>query len=351
MNLNLKNSTLEDQQPQADPWILAQQFAQKQGYDNVEFLAGDCSFRRYYRLTKGTQTYVLMYSPPSEKIEEFLLLSNLLVVNGFSAPRIHESYPENNLYVIEDFGDKTFTTIFKELSAAQKQPFYKLALETLNTLHQNLTEKPDFVPLYTVDLLIKELDNVMDWVWPYYKKSPPSPQIISEFQGLWREVFKNSVEMGQSCLVLRDYHIDNVIHLPNRPAHQACGLLDYQDACWGWQSYDYMSILEDARTEIPIPSLEELWDYVDELHTTQPKKEFYRQKDILGACRHAKIVGRFTRQKILFDRNDYLRFLPRTWYLFNQSISSSTDLSSLKEWFNVYFKDELQASHPYVLSL
>ena len=67
----------------------------------------------------------------------------------------------------------------------------------------------------------------------------------SEFKQLWNDVLPLAHAVPAS-LLLRDYHVANLMWLPDRAGIRRAGLLDFQDAYQGPITYDLVSLLEDA---------------------------------------------------------------------------------------------------------
>src|SRR6266704_1350595 len=75
-------------------------------------LAGDASFRRYYRLDDGARRIVLMDAPPPmEDVRPYVAVSAVLRGLGLSAPEIHAEDPARGFLLIEDFGDDVYTRL------------------------------------------------------------------------------------------------------------------------------------------------------------------------------------------------------------------------------------------------
>src|SRR5204862_147325 len=75
-------------------------------------LAGDASFRRYYRLDDGARRLVLMDAPPPmEDVRSYVAVSAMLRGLGLSAPEIHAEDGARGFLLIEDFGDDVYTRL------------------------------------------------------------------------------------------------------------------------------------------------------------------------------------------------------------------------------------------------
>ncbi len=298
---------------------------------NLEFLAGDASFRKYYRIRIGRQSWVLMDAPPPENPQAFIQMAQILKENGFSAPHIYGADLKAGFILLEDFGDLTFTQALKQ--GHNEQDLYELAIDTLIQVHTRILDKPSFLPQYTVEKLYDEAKLFIQWYYPaIYNKELPSTA-AEEYESLWRPLFETTL-ISPASTVLRDYHVDNLMIL-NRPGTDACGLLDFQDACWGPIVYDVISLLEDARRDIPSPLVEALWHRYVKAFPDYSTEELHRTAVILSAGRHAKIMGIFTRLSRRDGKDGYLQHIPRLWRHLERCLEHP-HLAPLKQWFNTY---------------
>jgi N-acetylmuramate 1-kinase len=280
-------------------------------------LAADASFRRYFRLTDRGRRAVLMDAPPpQEDVRPYIQVAGLLRGHGLSAPEVYAEDRERGLLLIEDFGDDTYTRL---LAAGGDEPaLYSLAVDTLVALQRAVTEPPDLPP-YDETALVAEAMLLTDWYAPAVLGAPLPPDVREEYAGLWRDVLPFAALPGPT-LVLRDYHVDNLMLLPGRDGVRGCGLLDFQDALCGPASYDVVSLLEDARRDVP-PALREAM--TERYLAAQPRMDggaFRRSAAILAAQRNAKIIGIFTRLWRRDGKPHYLGHIPRVWRLLDSDL-------------------------------
>src|SRR5204863_9291673 len=142
-------------------------------------------------------------------------------------------------------GDDTDTPL---LGRGTDEPgLYALAVDTLVAVQRaaELRGIPG-MPSYDTERLLAEAALLVDWYRPL------AAGLRDEFLELWRSVLPLA-EVSLPTLVLRDYHVDNLMLLPDRLGVRSCGLLDFQDAVTGPPGYDLVSLLEDARRDVPAP--------------------------------------------------------------------------------------------------
>ena len=90
------------------PPAAAPAFLAAHGLEGAEILplAGDASFRRYFRVVRGGDTAVLMDAPPAhEDVGPFLKVAQCLLDRGFAPPRPLAVDRDQGLLLLEDFGD------------------------------------------------------------------------------------------------------------------------------------------------------------------------------------------------------------------------------------------------------
>ena len=134
------------------------------------------------------------------------------------------------------------------------------------------------------------------------------------FTALWRAALKSAYDEPPTW-VLRDFHSPNLLWLPDREGIARVGVLDFQDAMLGPAPYDLVSLLQDARVDVPEDlemRLAALYmrrrTAVDPAFDTQ---RFAAAYAAMGAQRATKILGLFARLDKRDKKPEYLRHLPR----------------------------------------
>ncbi|HXF90806.1 MAG TPA: phosphotransferase [Candidatus Nitrosotenuis sp.] len=297
----------------------------------IHFLAGDASWRQYYRIELQSQSWVLMDAPPPEKPQDFIHIAQILCNHGLSAPKIYHADLDQGLVLLEDFGNLTFSKALQE--GHDEQKLYELAVDTLIELHHQFMDIPSQLSPYSLADYMAEVQLLIDWYYPALNGCSLSADRIQEYKDLWYQFFTQTMTCPKS-LVLRDYHVDNLMVLPSSYAHP-CGLLDFQDARWGATVYDVVSLLEDARRDISPTLTHHLWQRYTAAFPNYSPDHLRQVGAILSAGRHAKIIGIFTRLAIRDGKLSYLSHIPRVWRLLEQCLDHPT-LAPLKHWFDMY---------------
>lgn len=300
--------------------ISAEAFLTSQGLAFVprQALAGDASGRRYHRLQGAG--LLLMDSPrPDLDIVRFAAVARLLRDLGFSAPRILATAVETEagLALLEDFGDATFSRLLERGEAPL--PLYLLATDLLIALHQGFTGDAPDLPRYDAARFLEQAALLADHGLPEALGRPLTPAERGALEEAWAAVVPAALALPDS-LLLRDFHVDNLIHLPERPGVAACGVLDFQDAGVGPVAYDLVSLLEDARRDVP-PDVAVACRhrYLAAFPRLAPET-FTTACAALAALRHARIVAVFHRLAA-HGKSHYLSHLPRVLRLLRQALA------------------------------
>lgn len=289
----------------------------------VRPLAGDASFRRYFRVELQGRTAVLMDAPPDkEDSRPFLAIGRHLHQLGFAAPQALAVDLAQGLVLLEDFGDARVNPVLAE-DAGDEQAIYATAVDILAALH---AFPPADVPPYHQAELLREARLFPDWYLPAAGLAE-APGYDAAWAPLWPALFTHP-----PVLVLRDYHADNLMLL-DRPGLQRLGLLDYQDALAGHPAYDLASLLQDIRRRVS-PELEAAM--IARYVAARPDLDeaaFRTAYAILAAQRNIKILGVFTRLYVRDGKPAYPRFHPRLWELVNANLAHPA-LAPVQAWFD-----------------
>ncbi|HJU15531.1 MAG TPA: phosphotransferase, partial [Stellaceae bacterium] len=319
-------------------------FLAASGWDGVrpEPLAGDASFRTYYRLRDRDRRAVVMDAPPpQEDVAPFVAVAALLRDLGFSAPEILAEDRRHGFLLLEDFGDDTYTRLLAR--GADEGDLYALAVDTVAALQRAAAESgiPDLPP-YDEARLIAEAALLVDWYAPAVLAAPLPAEARDEYLDLWRRVLPLAHLSGPT-LVLRDYHVDNLMRLPGRPGVRGCGLLDFQDAVCGPPSYDLVSLLEDARRDVPAELRRQMTERYLAAFPALDRALFARSAAILAAQRNCKILGIFTRLWRRDGKPHYLVHIPRVWRLLAEDLGHPA-LAPIARWLDRYLPPETRTA-------
>lgn len=280
----------------------------------LDMVAGDASNRRYFRAGEA----ILMDAPPErgEDVRPFVAVTQRLRRRGLSAPEVLARDDERGFLLLEDLGDDLYARLCA-VNPSLEPPLYEAAVDLLHSLD---ADPADGVPPYDRSVLDREAALLIDW-WCPAAGMGAGNDLRAEYLGLMREALGDIAET-RNALVLRDYHAENLLWLPEREGDARVGLLDYQDALIGHPAYDLVSLLEDARRDLS-PGLAEAM--VARFLSRRPDLDdaaFRAAYDALGAQRNAKIVGIFARLCVRDGKPRYLSMIPRVWAHFRRDLSA-----------------------------
>lgn len=307
------------------PPAAAPAFLARAGWEHAAIvpLAGDASFRRYFRIIDGARRAVLMDAPPPhEDPRPFIAIAEHLAGQGFAAPRILARDLDDGLVLIEDFGDLRVKEHLDE-HPSNEPDVYARAVDLLADLHRLPAAD---LPPYDRAVYQREADLLTEWYCP----AIDLPVDAAGYGRAWDAVLP-LVEQSRSppVTVLRDYHAENIM-LIDRPEARGLGLLDFQDALAGHPAYDLVSLLQDARRDVS-PDVEAAM-IAHYRAVANPPADFDAAYAVLGAQRNAKIIGIFTRLWKRDGKPRYLSFLPRMWDLLERDLAHPA-LAPVAQWF------------------
>ncbi len=315
---------------------LIKRFLEKNNWRDAEIslLASDASFRTYFRVVSKDKSAVLMdANPKEENLKKFSFISQRLSLLGFSSPRIIASDFKRGLLLLEDFGDTTYTEALRHGLSEDK--LYALATDVLVHLHKKTQgKKIHGISSYNLAALEDEHRLLVDWYYPAITKKVISTAAKKQYLGTWRGLLTKNTLLP-NALVLRDYHVDNLMHLPGRRGMRSCGLLDFQDAVFGPQVYDLVSLLRDSRRNIRSDLIERMKKRYLRSFVNIDKEQFEKSFCLLSAQRNCKVLGIFVRLYFRDGKSNYIKHLPRVWRLLQQNLNHEF-LYPLKIWFEEY---------------
>jgi hypothetical protein len=298
----------------------------------IEPLAGDASFRRYFRVIGDHRQAVLMDAPPPyEDPRPFVAVAEWLIAHGLSAPEILARDLDRGLLLLGDFGDLRLRETL-DSDPGRERELYALATDVLVHLHGH-PPMPGLPP-HGLDQWLEELKLFTDWYCPAVGIEVDE----DSYRAAWTEVLGPVAKDGLGPVtVLRDYHAENIMLVEGRDGVSHLGLLDFQDALAGHPAYDLASVLEDARRDVPEGVERAMIDrYV---RATGHSGEFERAYWALAAQRNTRILGVFTRLWKRDNKPHYRRFQPRMWGLLERDLARP-QLEPVRAWFDSNIAEE-----------
>src|SRR5690606_30218169 len=193
-----------------------------------------------------------------------------------------------------------------------------------------------------------EMNLLLHWYVRFMGGEDVPRSVEAEFQSLWAPHLE-WLQNYPRQIVLRDYHSPNLILRPEGKGLSRLGVIDFQDALWGHPAYDLVSLLQDARIDLPAGLEEELFEvYCGEAVRRDPafdREKFATAYAILGAQRNTKILGVFARLHVRDGKTFYLPHMPRVRKYLRQNLRHPV-LADLRRWYeeNIFSLDRRAAS-------
>lgn len=261
---------------------------------------GDASARRYWRLTDGTQTMILMDDAPElgGSTVPFAAIAQLLKHHGLSAPHILAHDPENGLMIISDLGNHDVAAWLR-VHPEQEMTLYRTSAEVLVKLH-------NIPPPDGLDRLTSRVGtDLLDLVGEFYSRAD-----ITDLQNEMFAALEEHAPVADT-LALRDFHAENLIWREAHKGISRVGLLDFQDAFVAPAGYDLVSLLRDARRDVSHDTAEAMIAYFSAEIGAEPG--FRTQLASIAIQRNLRILGIFGRLSLKMGKARYLALIPRVW--------------------------------------
>ncbi|WP_367607465.1 aminoglycoside phosphotransferase family protein [Legionella sp. W05-934-2] len=297
----------------------------------LSLLAGDASFRRYYRINHQGKSWVVMDAPPErEPITAFLAIDHLLNSHGLHVPRIEAATNEMGFILMEDLGDALFLDLLTKDSANE---LYQHALDLLVTMQSIPTEQSS-LSHYDSNRLLTELHLFIDWFCLKYLALDLHQQEITQLT----EIFTNlaqEVANQASCFVHRDYHSRNIMAISNHPIKLS--IIDFQDAVIGPYTYDVVSLLKDCYIDWPSDQQQQWCHYYfkqSAFHENISFDQFMLDYHLCGLQRHLRVLGTFSRLYLRDGKDRYLADMPRIMNYITHALSETGKYPALQQFFS-----------------
>jgi N-acetylmuramate 1-kinase len=337
------------------------QFLSDAGFSEAKRLrmAGDASTRSYARLIRDDGVFILMNSPRrpdgpaiydgktysaavhlAEDVKPFVAIANGLRERGFSAPSIYHADLDTGFLITEDFGSEGFIEGDPPGPVAER---YEVAVDMLAALHRE--QLPEVLPLaphityaiptFDIDAMLVEIGLMLDWYLPD-RGAEPTNNSRAEFVMQWSDLLVKPTALSKTW-VMRDFHSPNLIWLGDRPEITKVGIIDFQDTVLGPAAYDLVSLLQDARIDVPEQlELALLTRYIKARHAADDTFDpagFAETYAIMSAQRNTRLLGTFARLNRRDGKPQYLRHQPRIWTYLTRSLAHPA-LAEIRQWYS-----------------
>ena len=302
---------------------------------NLIPIKNDASFRKYFRVDKK----ILMDADPNfgEDVSSFININHLLTDFRLNVPEIYSIDKENGFLLIEDLGENIFSKI---LNSENEEQLYKQAIEVLAEIYKKNLEEFDnfsFLEKYSIEKLQDESQLFIEWYLKKYLDIDITDTDIQDFKEIISKIF-NTLNTNFEKLVLRDYHVDNLILQNSKSGLKKVGILDFQDAVIGSSSYDLISIVEDVRRPISNDLKNRLIKYFIDL-TGYEVNQLEKELAFYSVQRNLKILGIFSRLNLRDNKPRYMLYNDNAWKYIESNLDNPT-MINLKIWLRKILPNE-----------
>lgn len=278
-------------------------------------LAGDASFRRYFRVVQDERSYVLMDAPPEkEDVAPFLAVRAWLSSAEVRVPDLIAEDRQQGFLLLQDFGDLTWASHLAASTAPEQTvlDLFADALAQLTTLQRSIP--PMTLPRFDIDRMQRECDLYLDWYLPKVAGYQPSLNERENFHASMLPLLQQLAALPQTPVHL-DYHSRNLM-LP--VGRVPLGVIDFQDAVLGPVTYDLASLLYDCYQNYP-ESIRRQQSrlYFDQLPSDirsefEDFKAWHHALRLTALQRHIKAIGIFARLAYRDGKQQFLGEIPLT---------------------------------------
>ena len=294
---------------------------------NLIPIKNDASFRKYFRVDKK----ILMDADPNlgEDVGSFININHVLREFKLNVPEIFTIDKENGFLLLEDLGENIFSQI---LNSENEEQLYKQAIDVLVEIYKkdlNKFSNFTFLEKYSVEKLQDESQLFIEWYLKKYLKINITDTDIKDFKDIINKIF-NNLDTKFEKLVLRDYHVDNLILQKSKLGLKQVGILDFQDAVLGSSSYDLISIIEDVRRPISKDLKNILIKYFIDF-TGYDSNQLEKELAFYSVQRNLKILGIFSRLNLRDNKSKYMGYNDNAWKYIESNLNNPT-MSDLKVW-------------------
>lgn len=295
--------------------------------------SADAGFRRYFRLSVGDRSWIVMDAPPAtEDCHPYLRVGSLMTAAGLHVPEVRASDLNRGFLLISDLGRRTYLDAIKT-NTENLNLLYRDAISALVAWQR--ASRAGVLPDYDARLFHSELQLFLDWYLGRHLNVRLTTDECAEIRGAF-DALVASIGSQPRVYVHRDYMVRNLMVSDPNP-----GIIDFQDAMWGPIAYDPICLLKDAFVSWPDTCVE---DWLAQYHAEASSARlpipgwsaFRRDCDLTGLQRHLKVLGIFARIRYRDGKPSYLEDTPRFVQYVMQVVTQYRELAPVQKVFERY---------------
>jgi aminoglycoside/choline kinase family phosphotransferase len=313
----------------------------------VTTASADASFRRYFRVTRGSDSWIAMDAPPAkEDMEPYIRIAAMLVDVGVNAPRVLERNQEEGFLLNSDLGSQTYLMELDRQGDADR--LYADASDALVRIQSRGGAHAAQLPPYDDALLHREMGLFPEWFCGRHLGLSLSADESTALAGVFDALSATALQQPR-VFVHRDYHSRNLMVGDGARHGENPGILDFQDAVCGPVTYDLVSLLRDCYVAWPVERVR-AWALQFRaaagragVDVGASESEFLRWFDLMGVQRHLKAIGIFARLWHRDGKPGYLNDIPRTLNYVRDVTGSYGELQFLRSFIDRQVLPALEA--------
>ena len=307
--------------------------------NNLKLLAGDASFRKFYRSSKNS---IIVFSKKNKhkNLLVYDAINKCLNKNRVKAPKLKKQFYNKNYIEIEDLGNNSLFKILKK--SKNKNKIYLNVIKILKFIQKIKTrsiktfKKNNYIiPQYTKSKILNESQLFLDWYLPRVIKKNEIKKTKIKLKNIFLNLYKK-LKLKKSVFVHRDFHVSNMMYHKNK-----IYIIDSQDAVYGNIAYDLASLIDDVRLKTSINIKNKIYKMYSNLNSSINQTHLKNDFEILSVLRNLKIIGIFTRLAIRDRKKNYLKLIPHAWELINMRINENNIFYDLRKLLIKYFRRKI----------
>lgn len=269
----------------------------------LEPVAADASFRKYYRLKSSMHSGIVMDAfAQKESVMPFVDIEHRLYEAGVRVAKINTYNLEEGFVFMEDLGNTHLADVIND----DFELYYGKAIDSLIKMQNVDTEG---LPLYDADFLRFEMDLMKEWYLEKHLGLTLDDVQLGTISSALEHITSEVLSQPQEVFVHRDYHSRNLMF----GCTDDLVVIDFQDARVGAVTYDLVSLLRDVYVELDSSDVERLaLHFRDMKGLDVDDATFMRWFDFMGLQRHIKILGIFARLALRDGKEGYIKDIPLT---------------------------------------
>lgn len=299
-------------QPQELEAGVVDQFLNDSGWGSAQVvpMGADMGLRRYARLIDGDRKALFMDMSRAGILETglgaYVTIGTFLQKHGVRTPEIYAHDLETGLSIIEDMGSVSFGDARKQ--GVPDNEIYQKATDVLVGIKNSASENVLNLNGYEDTLIRKRLGQFVDYYMPIGADRLTTQADHDAFQSVMKEIEATlpSCPMG---ICHADYHLENLMWNSELP--DGYGLIDFQDAFWGFSGYDLLNLLEDARQTVPDDIKSEMKERYCAGMSAEERETFDAWYAYLSAHFHCRVIGLFIKFAKENGGVEFLAHIPR----------------------------------------